>query len=320
LDRFLAWPVLWPHFDPQYSRWGNFDRWDCQKSHASATWLTSIAALSLFVHLCGASLWRLVKYLAHQKKATYGDKQNGLTQAQRVVLRNNNSPTSAALQYLQLGHAWRKSVPHSIWRSLTMSVLAIAIASASAVFGILSSKVTFANHSTGLKSSSSCGFWTADTFLHTAKDLLAGNLNDAKYADACYGATSPVQCSTLYVRPSLNWTLLTNSSCPFAESVCLGGPAQAIGMVSDLIETRDDLGLNTPDDERLFYRRTTTCAVIDDLDHLTEFNITYEDDVTSSNQGLTLGFVPQYNNSIFRDYIYWYDEHNAVTQTEYVLA
>lgn len=282
--------------------------------------LTNVAALSVFAHLCGSSLWRIVKYIAHQKKATYGDPHDGLTQAQRVILRNNNSATSAAIQYIQLGLSWRESAPQAVLRSLVLSTLAIVIAIASAGLGILSSKATLSGHSTGLLSSASCGVWIGNTFLDDARDLLMGNLLDANYADACYNATSGTRCSTSFVQPRLNWTLFTNTSCPFAASICSGGHMQAISMVSDLIDSRDGLGLNTPDDDRLFYRRVSTCAVINDTDATTHFSVTFGDRTTSDPfLGVSLGIVSEYNGSIYENYTFWYDERSADTQSGYIL-
>jgi len=91
-------------------------------------------------------------------------------------------------------------------------------------------------------------------------------------------------------------------------------------MVLPLIDTREALGLNTPDNDRLFYRRISTCAVLNNTNFIHDFNVTFADQTTSDPcLGLDFGTVPYYNGTQVENYTYWYDKRSADTQSGYVL-
>lgn len=121
--------------------------------------------------------------------------------------------------------------------------------------------------------------------------------------------------------PELESPHQRNATCLFDSSVCLAGPKQAISMVSDLIDTREALGINTPDSDRLLYRRTSTCAVLNLTDLVYNFNVTFAGRTTSDPcLGLDFGNVPQYDGTLFEDYTCWYDKRSRDTKLGYQLA
>jgi len=82
------------------------------------------------------------------------------------------------------------------------------------------------------------------------------------YAEAVDGQVpgSGKQCNTL-VAPRIPSTLRMDKSCPFpGDGVC---KSDAAVVESEVIDSRDTLGVNTPDEDRISVKKTLTCVPID---------------------------------------------------------
>lgn len=62
----------------------------------------------------------------------------------------------------------------------------------------------------------------------------------------------------MFKRERLPWTSTTNNSCPF-DDLCLG---PALYLDTGLIDSRDDLGINGHDSDRVQWRNNLTCVPI----------------------------------------------------------
>lgn len=79
------------------------------------------------------------------------------------------------------------------------------------------------------------------------------------YARSCYYEEGLVQCNATYVVPKLPFTTTTNTGCPFSPELCLDS-RWTMTMDTGLLDSRAHLGLNTPDADRVFYRKLASCA------------------------------------------------------------
>lgn len=87
----------------------------------------------------------------------------------------------------------------------------------------------------------------------------------AGYARACYGSTDNLlQCNS-YPTKQIRWETDRNASCPFKAGRYLNN--LAVTFDTGPINTHDIFGVNTPPNDRVTYRRRTTCAplVLDDI-------------------------------------------------------
>lgn len=80
------------------------------------------------------------------------------------------------------------------------------------------------------------------------------------YRDTCYreGVSTPSLCNNIFVKPRLPLTV-SNSSCPFHDSVCQNG---AINLDTGYLDLRNDFGVNHKKGDGVKFRKQTTCAVL----------------------------------------------------------
>jgi hypothetical protein len=144
---------------------------------------------------------------------------------------------------------------------------------------LLSAQVFKAPDNTALIVSPHCG-WPAETnvsalFTTEDKDIRAMLLVPARaqyqtaraYARSCYAEAgdgkipgSEKQCNTLVV-PKISSALTMQSRCPFpGDKVC---KTDAAVVESQAVDSRDILGINTPDTDRISAKKTLTCVPID---------------------------------------------------------
>jgi hypothetical protein len=151
-------------------------------------------------------------------------------------------------------------------RSLHFILLAFLVVAIALIGGIFSSEVSKASGSSVLVQSEQCGVLAqTETWLSLASNgfnFMRQVASASSYARACYGArTNELQCS-LYVKQQLNWTTNTNAACPFDEDICILNGTQSLQLDTGLIDSHTDLGLNSAPENRISYRKVTTCAPI----------------------------------------------------------
>lgn len=96
--------------------------------------------------------------------------------------------------------------------------------------------------------------------MSTLYPWVSQNLNNAaNYAQQCYSsnATGTLDCTT-FVRSRLQFKSDPNASCPFSDNICYSNDSNLL-LDSGLISS-DDLGLNLPSDQRMFWRGVLHCA------------------------------------------------------------
>ncbi|KAK0617621.1 hypothetical protein B0T14DRAFT_273593 [Immersiella caudata] len=157
--------------------------------------------------------------------------------------------------------------------------LTVAFAVSLTAMSLLSAQVFKASDTTALIVSPYCG-WPAETnvsTLFTTEDneiqtmLLvparAQYQTARAYVRSCYAEAgdgkipgTEKQCNTLVV-PKIGSTLTMQSQCPFpGDKVC---KADSAVVESQVVDSRDTLGINTPDPDRISARKILTCVPID---------------------------------------------------------
>jgi hypothetical protein len=251
-----------------------------------------VAFLALYVSITGSQLWTILRYIFHQVGAQTRSR-TGLKAQQQIVLRNISSALLAAFQFARLMWAWRGLGVHALRRSIYLVASALAVFLGFSAAVILSSRVTKAAGSNVLATSTNCGYWDFGNLsnitqiygaqLKYSKDTLAA----ADYARSCYGAASNVsnsqQC-TSYVKQQIKWDVNPNASCPFVDNICVLNGTKSFQMDTGYINSHADLGINAIAENRILYRRITTCAPVHTAPFVEIVNTTVD--------------VPQYGSNI----------------------
>ena len=328
--------------------YGHWTNWDHKAIVGSTITLSQrsgtllIAFLAIFVAAAGGAFWRIVAFALHQWRAST-NAEDGLYHQQQVQLRNTSSPGTFAWHLAQMAYYWRKSMRGSFWRSMPLVLTAILVFVAFAVAGIFSSEVTKAAGNQILIASNDCGNWTANGTASITASFVAlhKSLNDtlraSSYARDCYGTNSTAPACNQYVSQQIHYNT-ENASCPFAKEMCLRSSKSdpekvfSYSMDTGLVDSHHDLGINMPPQERIQFRRKTTCAPLADKGYVFSLNYTV---ANASNMlaidgpggigrpGDTFDFYyygPYYNHGNPVNFTYYYNEHASTTGYGYELT
>jgi len=206
-----------------------------------------VAILALFVQITGSQLWIFVRFAIHQY---------------------------LLVQILRTSWSWRHTSRRPFHRSILLILLALLHFAAFGFAGVFASRVANAGDET-LSRSPFCG--TLNTPYASAIDRQTLNPLNSEYSSklqrdaqlsqeyvaACYNVTSGSSSCDTFRKSQLSWTKQLSQHCPFHPPVCAIGH-QSIAFDTGLIDSRDDLGINAADEDRLQYRRITTCTPLND--------------------------------------------------------
>lgn len=261
-----------------------------------ATILTN--SLALFTTVAGIQLWTVLRYAIHYLGTRR--QQNPSTPhhtQQQLILRNAGGSFMTARLMLPLAWYERLSTGERSWRAYAIGAIGIFHGVLFMIAGIFSNKAVATSSINGgsavVSRSPQCGIWN-NTYFNEA-GILYNNYSDQggfdlwiqyyakladnvqlslEYAQQCY--ISPARtdymsstCNTLKV-PRLTFQKY-RTACPFAATVC-HQEADAVVMDTGYIDTHNDLGINSKLDDRLKYRKLTTCAVLNDTTYVTNWN------------------------------------------------
>lgn len=258
--------------------------------------------------IAGGALWRITAFISHQLRAGQ-DVQDGLHHQQQAILRNTSSPGAALWQFTHLSYFWRQSARRPIWRSVQFSFLALLNLAVLAAASLFSSQLIRVNSDETLILSDNCGLWSlsngSDTMSLRAQQYknLRDTTSAAGYARACYSENpDTLQCNR-YVQEQIYSTANRNATCPFASGICMMSDSAAYELDTGPIDSHLHLGINTPEKDRVIYRRKETCAPLNQEAYSSTFNITEPPDAQNPLLGwpgdvITLcNFGPSMNNN-----------------------
>jgi len=216
-------------------------------------------------------MWAIIRFVLHQWRAgripSYA-----LEEDQQVIIRNGTW-AETFVEFAKLMRVYVRQGREPCYRNLLYwSVLVMVAASVNfvgwTIAGGFSSKVTQGLDDHLLISSPNCGFYTDisvfDSFT-PATGFQARLQNSTRIADGyvqtCYNTSksSNALCHR-FVQQEIKWTTDFNASCPFSPGMCLGGDTAAFEMDTGPIDSHKTLGLNSARENRVLYRRKTTCA------------------------------------------------------------
>lgn len=246
-----------------------------------------IATLALFVTMSGGQLWTIIRFTLHQIHGSRSQAPSMLHNQQLVVLRNTTTDLVTARLSFYLAWLWRKDAAKPFSSGMIIVVIAISHAVFFMVAGAFSATLASAGQSV-LSRSPHCGVFN-QTYLEMASNGINASTNELfqlsleyiakkgsdvqlslEYARDCYMSQASYSSCNTFQQPRLNWTTLHNSSCPFESGMCSEGSG-VITFDTGLIDSRSDLGINSGDIDGLSYRRVTTCTVLNDTGHVTDW-------------------------------------------------
>jgi hypothetical protein len=225
--------------------------------------------LATFVAVVGAQLWKILCFILHQGRTTREPK-DGLYHQHQNVLRNSNTPGAAAWSFVKQSCHWWGRAPRSLLRCFPWALFSIFYVVVLAILSIFgSSQVVKAAGQDRLIRGSECGYWTVRSGESGQAPFEAKFLKDsqsaAAYARSCYGESVDALKCIMYAKPNIKWDG-KKAECPFKDGICYRNNTYQID--TGLIDSHHDLGINTPQEERLKYRKVTTCSVLDDKDYM----------------------------------------------------
>ncbi|KUJ10441.1 uncharacterized protein LY89DRAFT_723648 [Mollisia scopiformis] len=226
-----------------------------------------IAVLAIFIQLIGVQSWGIVRFITHQLRATT-QARSGLYHQQQAILRNDNSDTSTVWELTRTAYAWRSQSPKSFQNSIALVSIGILHLLAFGATSILASHITTTDSQVLVAQSPHCGPWEAEVNNPLSPvSMIADSYgfltmqSSGKYVENCLAESASLPECDMFKRLELNWTSTTNQPCPFGD-MCLGPANGSLYMDTGYVDSRDDLGINGKDEDRIQWRRNATCVPI----------------------------------------------------------
>jgi hypothetical protein len=120
-----------------------------------------------------------------------------------------------------------------------------------------------------------CGFWVRDSNITTPSstdfDYWQG-VGASAYVKKCYHRSPGSDGCNIFVTPKLSYHVLSNQTCPFEETLCLGGATSAYTLETGPVSSKA-LGINSARGHT--FKRRTTCSPIKRLASLSNDRNTY---------------------------------------------
>ncbi|KAK8173924.1 hypothetical protein IWX90DRAFT_157565 [Phyllosticta citrichinensis] len=228
-----------------------------------------IAFLALFTTLIGTSWWRIACYFLHYFLSSEAPR-DALYHQRQAILRNSANGTSGLSSLVHALWSWRRIAKRPYYRTLPIILFGIISLGGFAVAGIFSSRISTLTGDAVMIKSTNCGI--VSDVNATTQELATKILpyvarrykTFANYGQECYtdstNNTGSGECHSFATR-QLSATITRNATCPFNSTLCKTQD-QSLRFDTGYLDSRADLGINTPDKNRFLYRRITHCAPI----------------------------------------------------------
>jgi hypothetical protein len=231
--------------------------------------LLVVAVLALFVSLAGSQSWGILYFFVHQFRTTRESK-HGIHYQQQIVLRNTGVSLRTIWQLGKIAWAWRSHGFRSFRRSVGLILMGVLHLLLFTAAGIFVSRLARVDNEI-LVRGNNCGLWNASD-LNLVTDFV--ELSDLTVyerttADAsrdhvrqCLGEyESSLECN-IFKRQNVTFQTSTNSHCPFDATMCSGPGGFAAKFDTGFLDSREDLGFNSKQVDRVQYRKVMTCSPI----------------------------------------------------------
>lgn len=235
----------------------------------------------------------------------------------QVIYRNGSSALGTAWTALQISWAWRKRAHNNLLRSFVVILPPLTVFAGFATASVLSAKVaappTAASQVKLLPRN--CGYMDWSTKSNAIGEVTQDGgqvygrffVNDAikarSYARSCYDdAPNTIGSCDLYPVSKLPYTTNDEAPCPFGGHRCILGDNRALQMQTPWLNSHEHFGINAPPQDRVEWRKTTTCSVL---------NVTDRVSTVYSNYGTTHVWHLGYSGPLLRrtNQTYWYNEN-----------
>lgn len=236
-------------------------------THRNGALLT--AFLAVFITVVGSSLWRIICFALYQsflpKKRLSLD---GLYHQRQAILRNASDEKTSFISLCQIVWAWRQRAFRPLRRMVPIIGLSLFVITASSLAGIFSSRISSGMGNEVLISSSTCGIPSINvsgnaTIQQVVEVLSPWNsqrlASYSNYAQRCYSNSSDIDSCAPFIKRQLFTSVNKNADCPFEERICRN-KNRNIKLDTGYLDSREDLGLNTPTSLQFKFRYTLHCA------------------------------------------------------------
>ena len=216
-------------------------------------------------------LWTVACFIMHQFRATNAPR-SGFYHQTEALLRNSQSSGSVLWTLVKMTWRWRSKGVGAVRASLPLMVSAALHLALLAATTVLSSRVLSTGDEVQVHGDM-CGWIVLNGTQNStalkqdvafASDMAAKwtAAQVIKYVGACYNRTSFADSATckFYTRTSLSSTSSSEIPCPFSSRIC--ATQNAFQVDTGLIDSQHDLGINTPADSSIKFRKILTCAPI----------------------------------------------------------
>lgn len=238
-----------------------------------------IAFLAIFIGMVGKSFWRLGCFALHRYFSSAAA-QDGLHHQRQAILRNSDTAQDGAWRMLMSMMAWRKGrrARRPILRLLPIIAAAFTISAAFGVASIFSSNVTSETLNQVLLKGTRCGSYSnkkANSVYKQLTLLLPLQAEKAtkflNYGMQCYTNETHTDGCNLYIKPRLPLVSTRGVPCPFGDNICKLDNDNLV-MDTGLLDSLDDLGINTAPANRFQFRMVYTCAPLKTQGYMRDYN------------------------------------------------
>jgi hypothetical protein len=219
----------------------------------------------ILIHVGTSYLWSIFLFIYHQIRAD-GRPADGLFRQQQALLRTLLPPSSLMAETTKLWWFWRRKNDKVLIRSLIQFLLATSCTIGFIAAGIASSFVVSNSDLEVLVRSPLCGTIHISSSVDASRNYITAVKTAAiAYAEECYQNRTLLnaRCKA-YIRPRTSFTT-EQAACPFDHEFCIAHSSvanSAIALDSGLVDINDGFGFNLPTEDRVSYRRRTTCTVL----------------------------------------------------------
>ena len=222
------------------------------------------AFIAVFVSFAGLRIWKIAAFGIYLCLST-DSHQDGLFHQRQAVLRNSSSADDAFWNLVTIAWAWRKSSSSTIRRLGPLALTSLIVGLAFALAGVFSAQVSSAMGNAVLLTGTHCAGINYSSFdpteSRTIKTPYLATLlqSSAQRAQQCYSTNASSEDCPTFVQPSLRISIITHASCPFDMEVCQSNATNLI-VDTGLIDSHNDLGINSSPNERFSFRLVNHCA------------------------------------------------------------
>ncbi|KAL6708154.1 hypothetical protein ACN47E_003338 [Coniothyrium glycines] len=270
-------------YEVQLGFWTNWSHGKIQGATVTLTRQNGgflIAFLAIFIGMVGKSFWRLGCFALHRYFSS-AEPQDGVYHQRQAILRNSDTAQDGAWRLLMSMFAWRSGqrARKPILRLLPIVVAAFVMSALFGVASIFSSNVTSENLNQVLLKGTRCGSYNLskpeDSVMQQLTILQPFAAEKANrflnYGMQCYTNETHTDGCNLYVKPRLPLTSTRGTPCPFGDDICKLDNDNLV-MDTGLLDSLDDLGINTAPEHRFQLRMVYQCAPLKTQGYTSDYN------------------------------------------------